>query len=71
MKPSNLAHIKNILLVLEQNWSQSGDKNALACAKILKDAFEEGLDEVFQTKSSEMVDSPQGLCLSGRDSADE
>jgi len=71
MKPSVLAHVKQILVTLEKNWSESGDKNALGCAQLLKEVMEEDLDEGFEIKSSDIVGAPGGLSLATNDPADQ
>ena len=72
MPPSSLlAHVKHILLTLEKTWSESGNKHVFGCARLLEDARDHGLDEVFETKSADMVASPKGLCLEGCDADDK
>ena len=68
---SIIAHVKHILLTLEKTWSESGNKHAFGCSRVLKDVMDEGLDEMFETKSADMVASPKGLCLAGCDRDDQ
>ena len=63
--------VKNILLTLKQSWSMSGDKNAFKCSQILADELESDLDEIFVTKSRDIVSAPNGLNLQGLDHIDQ
>ena len=71
MKPSVLAHVKNILLTLKQTWAMSGDKNALKCSEILDEELNSDPDEIFTTKSCDIVIAPKGLNLQTLDHADQ